>query len=68
MLGACREYKEMFREVRGRAAKGLGYAKLLQKDLGIAARYEIVSPFLNVLTILKNSGHALVRKPGFEIM
>lgn len=61
MSSACREYKEVFKEVRGKAIKALGFAKLLQKDLGIAANYFITTPVDNVFQVLKESQHTLVR-------
>lgn len=60
MSSACREYKEVFKEVRGKAIKALGFAKLLQKDLGIAANYFITTPVDNVFQVLKESQHTLM--------
>lgn len=57
MLNACRKYKEIFKEVRGRAITALGFAKMLQKDLGIASKYKMTVDFEAILKALRDSKH-----------
>lgn len=57
MLSACRRYKEIFKEVRGRAITALGFAKMLQKDLGIASKYKMNVSFEAILRTLRESKH-----------
>lgn len=59
-LGACRNHKKLFNEIRERAAKALGFAKMLQKDLGIAAEYNVEVGVEKILRLLKKSGHVKV--------
>ena len=59
-LEACRNHKKLFNEIRERAAKALGFAKMLQKDLGIAAEYKVEVGVEKILRLLKKSGHVKV--------
>ena len=60
IAAVCFEYRSVINEVRARASKGLGFAKLLCKDLGIAAKYEIISPYEKCFSKLKSSNHIMV--------
>ncbi|XP_065056880.1 mitogen-activated protein kinase kinase kinase 4-like [Rhopilema esculentum] len=59
-LEVCRNHKKLFNEIRERAAKALGFAKMLQKDLGIAAEYKVEVSVQKIFSLLKNSGHVKV--------
>ena len=61
IVSACREYKLIFKEVRERASKTLGIAKMLQKDLGIAAEFDLKVSCEEILETLRVSGHVQVR-------
>nr|XP_047128711.1 mitogen-activated protein kinase kinase kinase 4-like isoform X2 [Hydra vulgaris] len=56
----CFECKNIINEVRARATKGLGFAKMLCKDLGIAAKYDIISSYEKCFSKLKSSNHVLI--------
>ena len=59
-LEACRNHKKVFNEIRERSAKALGFAKMLQKDLGIAAEYKVEVSSQKILELLKSSRHVKV--------
>ena len=59
-LEVCRNHKKLFNEIRERSAKALGFAKMLQKDLGIAAEYRVEVSVQKIFSLLKNSGHVKV--------
>ena len=59
-LEACRNYKKLFNETRQRAAKALGFAKMLQKDLGIAAEYKVITGLKEIFHLLKETRHVKV--------
>ena len=59
-LEACRKHKKLFNEIRERSAKALGFAKMLQKDLGIAAEYNVKVSSRKILELLKSSKHVKV--------
>ncbi|XP_077977573.1 mitogen-activated protein kinase kinase kinase 4-like [Glandiceps talaboti] len=60
ILESCRGFKELFHETRERASKALGFAKLLRKDLEIAAEFAPAVPVNELLTTLRDSGHVRV--------
>lgn len=62
MLGACREYKNIFKEMRGRASKALAFARMLHKDLGIANKYKMNCTTDALFKMLKESKHFKVKK------
>ena len=57
MLGACREYKNIFKEMRVRASKALAFARMLHKDLGIANKYTMNCKTDALFKLLKDSKH-----------
>ncbi|KAL4233273.1 Mitogen-activated protein kinase kinase kinase 4 [Mactra antiquata] len=59
----CRNFKNLFHEARERASKALGFAKLLRKDLEIAADFNVVVPTYELLQKLQDSGHINVIAP-----
>ena len=59
-LEACRNHKKLFKEIRERSAKALGFAKMLQKDLGIAAEYNVKVSSRKILELLRISKHVKV--------
>ncbi len=61
-LEACRNHKRIFNEIKERATKALGFAKMLQKDLGIAAEFKVEVGLKELLRQLKMSGHVKVEK------
>ena len=60
-LEACRNHKKLFNEIRERAAKALGFAKMLQKDLGIAAEFEVKVGTKKIYSLLRSNEHIKVR-------
>ena len=52
-LEGCRTYKAIFKEVKERSSKALGFAKMLQKDLGVAATYDIMGSLADVFRLLE---------------
>lgn len=61
-LEACRNHKKLFNEIRERATKALGFGKMLQKDLGIAAEYRVQVSVQKILDLLKGSQHVKVKE------
>ncbi|XP_045197016.1 mitogen-activated protein kinase kinase kinase 4-like isoform X2 [Mercenaria mercenaria] len=59
----CRNFKNLFHEARERASKALGFAKLLRKDLEIAADFNVAVPIAEFLLKLKESDHINVIAP-----
>ncbi|XP_060581220.1 mitogen-activated protein kinase kinase kinase 4-like isoform X3 [Ruditapes philippinarum] len=59
----CRNFKNLFHEARERASKALGFAKLLRKDLEIAADFNVAVPIAEFLQKLKESDHINVIAP-----
>ena len=66
MLGACREYKNIFKEMRGRASKALAFARMLHKDLGIANKYKMNCTTDALFKMLKESKHFKVYRNFFS--
>lgn len=68
---SCKDVKQLFREARLRLAKAIGFAKMLRKDLEIAADFDYSGDDVNgrqrLLTALQRTEHARVREvPGTE--
>ncbi|XP_036276251.2 mitogen-activated protein kinase kinase kinase 4 isoform X1 [Pipistrellus kuhlii] len=61
-----RALKELFHEARERASKALGFAKMLRKDLEIAAEFILSAPVRDLLEVLKSKQHVKVQIPGLE--
>ncbi|CAM1305295.1 MAP3K4 (predicted) [Pycnogonum litorale] len=67
ILSACREYKQVLQIIRERTIKIMAFAKMLRKDLEIAAEYELNDESCksrqNFLDILKKTNHVRVLAP-----
>lgn len=61
-----RALKELFHEARERASKALGFAKMLRKDLEIAAEFVLAAPVRDLLDVLKSKQYVKVQIPGLE--
>ncbi|TRY93363.1 hypothetical protein DNTS_032857, partial [Danionella cerebrum] len=61
-----RSLKELFHEARERASKALGFAKMLRKDLEIAAEFSLTSGVPSLLQALKAKNYVKVQIPGLE--
>ncbi|XP_068087837.1 mitogen-activated protein kinase kinase kinase 4 isoform X2 [Hyperolius riggenbachi] len=66
VIETSRALKELFHEARERASKALGFAKMLRKDLEIAAEFSFSAPVQDLLTYLKNKDYAKVIIPTLE--
>ncbi|XP_074531758.1 mitogen-activated protein kinase kinase kinase 4 isoform X2 [Halichoeres trimaculatus] len=66
VIETSRSLKELFHEARERASKALGFAKMLRKDLEIAADFSITSGVTSLLEALKKRNHVKVQIPGLE--
>ncbi|XP_075452861.1 mitogen-activated protein kinase kinase kinase 4 isoform X5 [Ascaphus truei] len=60
VIDTSRALKELFHEARERASKALGFAKMLRKDLEIAAEFTFSAPVRDLLTSLKTKNYAKV--------
>ncbi|XP_022089854.1 mitogen-activated protein kinase kinase kinase 4-like [Acanthaster planci] len=60
IINSCKHFKLLFHEVRERASKALGFAKMLRKDLEIAAEFQRTVPTKELLRVLKVSDHIKV--------
>jgi len=60
LMKTCREIKVLFTRMKDRAAKTLGFAKMLHKDLEIAAEFKVVSKMKVFIDTLHKSGHVMV--------
>ncbi|XP_063954186.1 mitogen-activated protein kinase kinase kinase 4-like [Lytechinus pictus] len=70
ITGSCRKFRELFHEVRDRAAKALGFAKMLSKDLEIASEFTLNTSVGDLMNNLKLSGHIkvlLTSFPGYQV-
>nr|XP_045014130.1 mitogen-activated protein kinase kinase kinase 4 isoform X2 [Jaculus jaculus] len=61
-----RALKELFHEARERASKALGFAKMLRKDLEIAAEFTFSAPIHELLDVLKAKQYVKVQVPGLD--
>uniref|UniRef100_A0A673Z7X5 Mitogen-activated protein kinase kinase kinase 4 n=1 Tax=Salmo trutta TaxID=8032 RepID=A0A673Z7X5_SALTR len=66
VIETSRSLKELFHEARERASKALGFAKMLRKDLEIAADFSITSGVPCLLEALKERNYVKVQIPGLE--
>ncbi len=73
VTASCKDVRQLFREARLRVAKAIGFAKMLRKDLEIAADFDFVrgddelEARRRLLKELHRTEHARVREvPGTE--
>ncbi|XP_069788139.1 mitogen-activated protein kinase kinase kinase 4 isoform X1 [Narcine bancroftii] len=66
IIETSRALKELFHEARERASKALGFAKMLRKDLEIAAEFTLSAPVPDFLEALKTKKYVKVLIPGLE--
>uniref|UniRef100_A0A8C7RLK4 Mitogen-activated protein kinase kinase kinase 4 n=1 Tax=Oncorhynchus mykiss TaxID=8022 RepID=A0A8C7RLK4_ONCMY len=66
VIETSRSLKELFHEARERASKALGFAKMLRKDLEIAADFSITSGVPCLLAALMERNYVKVQIPGLE--
>ncbi|XP_064342570.1 mitogen-activated protein kinase kinase kinase 4 isoform X3 [Camelus dromedarius] len=66
VIEISRALKELFHEARERASKALGFAKMLRKDLEIAAEFIFSAPVGDLLEVLKSKQYVKVQIPGLE--
>ncbi|XP_033469426.2 mitogen-activated protein kinase kinase kinase 4 isoform X3 [Epinephelus lanceolatus] len=66
VIETSRSLKELFHEARERASKALGFAKMLRKDLEIAAVFSITNGVTYLLEALKKGNYVKVQIPGLE--
>ncbi|XP_077351665.1 mitogen-activated protein kinase kinase kinase 4 isoform X2 [Festucalex cinctus] len=66
VIETSRSLKELFHEARERASKALGFAKMLRKDLEVAADFNITNGVASLLEALKKRNYAKVQIPGLE--
>ncbi|KAM6405478.1 mitogen-activated protein kinase kinase kinase 4 isoform 6-T6 [Pluvialis apricaria] len=66
VIETSRALKELFHEARERASKALGFAKMLRKDLEIAAEFALSAPVRDLLNSLKTKEYVKVQIPGLE--
>ncbi|XP_028628582.1 mitogen-activated protein kinase kinase kinase 4 isoform X1 [Grammomys surdaster] len=66
VIEISRALKELFHEARERASKALGFAKMLRKDLEIAAEFVLSASARELLDVLKAKQYVKVQIPGLE--
>ncbi|XP_069625622.1 mitogen-activated protein kinase kinase kinase 4 isoform X1 [Ranitomeya imitator] len=66
VIETSRALKELFHEARERASKALGFAKMLRKDLEIAAEFTFSTSVQDLLTCLKSKNYSKVLVPTLE--
>ncbi|XP_044228574.1 mitogen-activated protein kinase kinase kinase 4 isoform X2 [Thunnus albacares] len=66
VIETSRSLKELFHEARERASKALGFAKMLRKDLEVAADFSITNGVPCLLEALKKRNYVKVQIPGLE--
>ncbi|RLV98694.1 hypothetical protein DV515_00010577 [Chloebia gouldiae] len=66
VIETSRALKELFHEARERASKALGFAKMLRKDLEIAAEFALSAPVRDLLNALKTKEYVKIQIPGLE--
>ncbi|KAJ3610506.1 hypothetical protein NHX12_022598 [Muraenolepis orangiensis] len=66
VIETSRSLKELFHEARERASKALGFAKMLRKDLEIAADFSLTSGVPCLLKALKEQYYVKVQILGLE--
>ncbi|GAB6026709.1 Mitogen-activated protein kinase kinase kinase 4 [Chamberlinius hualienensis] len=63
VLQSCRDYKDVFHETRKRALKAMAFAKMLRKDLEIAAEFDVTVNPNQLLEKLQSTDHILLVAP-----
>ncbi|XP_060772478.1 mitogen-activated protein kinase kinase kinase 4 isoform X3 [Neoarius graeffei] len=66
VIETSRSLKELFHEARERASKALGFAKMLRKDLEIAADFILARGVPCILQTLKLKNYVKVHIPGLD--
>ncbi|XP_028675968.1 mitogen-activated protein kinase kinase kinase 4 isoform X2 [Erpetoichthys calabaricus] len=66
VIETSRSLKQLFHEVRERASKALGFAKMLRKDLEIAADFTVTVGISDLLLALRTKQYTKVQIPGLE--
>nr|XP_033793632.1 mitogen-activated protein kinase kinase kinase 4 isoform X5 [Geotrypetes seraphini] len=66
VIETSRALKELFHEARERASKALGFAKMLRKDLEIAAEFTYSAPVQELLSALQAKQYMKVQIPGLD--
>ncbi|XP_059215346.1 mitogen-activated protein kinase kinase kinase 4 isoform X3 [Centropristis striata] len=66
VIETSRSLKELFHEARERASKALGFAKMLRKDLEVAAVFSITNGVTCLLEALKKGNYVKVQILGLE--
>ncbi|XP_051020580.1 mitogen-activated protein kinase kinase kinase 4 isoform X2 [Acomys russatus] len=66
VIEISRALKELFHEARERASKALGFAKMLRKDLEIAAEFVLSASVRELLDVLEAKQYVKVQIPGLE--
>ncbi|XP_016892956.1 mitogen-activated protein kinase kinase kinase 4 isoform X2 [Cynoglossus semilaevis] len=66
VIETSRSLKELFHEARERASKALGFAKMLRKDLEVAAVFNITNGIPCLLETLKKKNYIKVQIPGLD--
>ncbi|CAH7307520.1 Map3k4 [Phodopus roborovskii] len=66
VIEMSRALKELFHEARERASKALGFAKMLRKDLEIAAEFVLSASVQELLDVLRAKQYVKVQIPGLE--
>ncbi|XP_045150351.1 mitogen-activated protein kinase kinase kinase 4 isoform X1 [Echinops telfairi] len=66
VIETSRALKELFHEARERASKALGFAKMLRKDLEIAAEFALSAPTRDLLAALRAKQYVKIQIPGLE--
>uniref|UniRef100_A0A8D3A393 Mitogen-activated protein kinase kinase kinase 4 n=1 Tax=Scophthalmus maximus TaxID=52904 RepID=A0A8D3A393_SCOMX len=66
VIETSRSLKELFHEARERASKALGFAKMLRKDLEVAADFSITNGVRCLLESLQKRNYVKVQIPGLE--
>ncbi|XP_042637508.1 mitogen-activated protein kinase kinase kinase 4 [Orycteropus afer afer] len=66
VIEISRALKELFHEARERASKALGFAKMLRKDLEMAAEFILSAPTRDLLSVLRSKHYIKVQIPGLE--
>ncbi|XP_076020738.1 mitogen-activated protein kinase kinase kinase 4 isoform X2 [Genypterus blacodes] len=66
VIETSRSLKELFHEARERASKALGFAKMLRKDLEVAADFCFSNGLPCLLEALKKQNYVKVQIPGLE--
>lgn len=64
-MQTCRDIKSLFTHIREKTSRAMNFAKLLRKDLEIAAEFKITSKPKVLLEELHRGGHVLVSKISY---